>query len=60
MLFVLTDGDTLAVGCADGNLYLFQTHSNGYMYKIDFILSVSQDINTTYKKYNYLHPMKFI
>ncbi|GFY68472.1 echinoderm microtubule-associated protein-like CG42247 [Trichonephila inaurata madagascariensis] len=32
------DGDTLAVGCADGNIYLFQTHSNGYMYKIDFVL----------------------
>ncbi|GIY96118.1 echinoderm microtubule-associated protein-like CG42247 [Caerostris extrusa] len=32
------DGDTLAVGCADGNIYLFQTHSNGYMYKIDYVL----------------------
>ncbi|PRD27936.1 UNVERIFIED_CONTAM: Echinoderm microtubule-associated protein-like [Trichonephila clavipes] len=35
------DGDTLAVGCVDGNIYLFQTHSNGYMYKIDFVLPVS-------------------
>ncbi|KFM61239.1 Echinoderm microtubule-associated protein-like protein, partial [Stegodyphus mimosarum] len=32
------DGDTLAVGCSDGNIYFFQTHSNGYMYKIDFVL----------------------
>ncbi|XP_042907818.1 echinoderm microtubule-associated protein-like CG42247 [Parasteatoda tepidariorum] len=33
------DGDTLAIGGADGNIYLFQTHSNGYMYKIDFVLN---------------------
>ncbi|CAL1277095.1 unnamed protein product [Larinioides sclopetarius] len=38
------DGDTLAVGCADGNIYLFQTHSNGYMYKIDFVLPGSVPI----------------